>query len=50
MIFNLVINFNERQNFCFFYKEMIVNYLKNYFFLEYKFSFVILSVYYKSNK
>lgn len=29
---------------------MIVNYLKNYFFLEYKFSFVILSVYYKSNK
>lgn len=50
MTLNSVINLNERQNSCFFYKEMTVNHLKNYFPLEYKFSFAILSAYYKSNK
>lgn len=50
MTLNSVINLNERQNSCFFYKEMTVNHLKNYFPLEYKFSFAILSAHYKSNK
>lgn len=50
MTLNSVINLNERQHSCFFYKEMTVNHLKNYFPLEYKFSLAILSAYYKSNK
>lgn len=42
MTLNSVINLNERQNSCFFYKEMTVNHLKNYFPLEYKFSLPFL--------